>query len=86
MTVTLSKSRMVLDRMGGREFIAFGYIDEDTTTPVQVLSIEREKFIDFGSPTQITITIEPNDTLNENGGNIVEILTIPPGRKKRVIK
>jgi len=60
----LEKSRMVLGRMGGIFFVAYGYVDEDSLSPIQVLSIPREKYEDMGEPEYITITIEPGDRLN----------------------
>ena len=60
----LSKSRMVLGRMGGVHFVAYGYIDDDSLSPIQVLSIPRDKYEGLGEPEYITITIEPGDLLN----------------------
>lgn len=65
--VVVARSRRVLDLavapQGDSSFV-FWQLDEDTGLATTVLKMTERSWRDLGSPTQVTLTIEPGDSLN----------------------
>jgi len=66
-TARLIRSRTVLKLENAppdRHVVIFRSTDEDNPEYYRSHSMERSHFEDLGSPTIITITVEPGDTIN----------------------
>lgn len=61
----MSRTRRILDltATGSDETVAFSQADDDSNVVTTYLTVERSTWADLGSPTQVTITIEPGDNL-----------------------
>lgn len=60
----LTKTRVVLNLAFWKRgfYVGFG---EDEGTSVQTIELSDEAFTDMGCPSQITVTVERGDLLNE---------------------
>lgn len=59
--MSLTKTKTVLSLVTWKHGHYFG--GEDTA--VTQIDLSEEAFIDMGCPSEITVTVEPGDTLNE---------------------
>jgi len=50
----------------GAHRVGFGVADIDFDPAVTFLDFSEEAWIDMGRPMEITVTVEPGDTLNED--------------------
>lgn len=61
MSTRLTKTRTVLNLLFWKRGVYVG----DVGSSVQRLDLSDEAFVNMGCPSQITITVEPGDKLNE---------------------
>ena len=55
----------------------YTYDDDPDTTPAPTLTLPVDRYTGLGSPTQVTVTVEPGDRLNED--DISEAMTEDDG-------
>jgi hypothetical protein len=65
-SAVLSKTVSLLDRAHPEDWEDREYwaVDPDTGLILRSVSMDIQTFVDLGEPAQITVTIEPGDTLN----------------------
>lgn len=63
----MTKSEHVLDRdYMNEKFVSFtGEYGDGSVIPTYI-EIDRQRYLDFGEPEQITVTVTPGDTLNDD--------------------
>lgn len=64
--ILVSKHVSVLDRIrdGGGQLVFITRDKDDETDLPMFMSVEKQTWIDMGSPDVVTVTLEPGDKLN----------------------